>query len=170
MKERILTLRSEGKSYNEIKNILGCSKGTISYYCGDKQDEKAKLRQRANRANVKSKVNRKIEFFLRNSVNGFKREVKSREVNSLMSNDEAYQKIINNPFCYLTGRKIDLEDMKSYQLDHILPRSKGGSNELENLGLTCRDANQSKTDLTVEEYIALCAEVLEHSGYKVIKK
>lgn len=33
MKEDILKLRKEGKSYNEIKNILGCSKSTISYHC-----------------------------------------------------------------------------------------------------------------------------------------
>ena len=33
MKEKILKLREEGKSYNEIKKILGCSKGTISYHC-----------------------------------------------------------------------------------------------------------------------------------------
>lgn len=33
MKNEILKLRSEGKSYNEIKNILGCAKSTISYHC-----------------------------------------------------------------------------------------------------------------------------------------
>lgn len=33
MKENILKLRSEGKSYNEISKILGCSKGTIAYHC-----------------------------------------------------------------------------------------------------------------------------------------
>ena len=39
MKEQILNLRKEGKSYNEIKKILNCSKSTISYYCkGDRVD------------------------------------------------------------------------------------------------------------------------------------
>ena len=33
MKENIIRLRKDGKTYNEIKNILGCSKGTISYHC-----------------------------------------------------------------------------------------------------------------------------------------
>jgi len=32
-KEEILRLRKEGKSYNEIKSILGCTNGTISYHC-----------------------------------------------------------------------------------------------------------------------------------------
>ena len=33
MKDEILKLRKEGKSYNEIKEILKCSKATISYHC-----------------------------------------------------------------------------------------------------------------------------------------
>ena len=33
MKEGIIKLRKLGKSYNEIKNEIGCSKATISYHC-----------------------------------------------------------------------------------------------------------------------------------------
>jgi DNA-binding CsgD family transcriptional regulator len=33
LKEKILKLRSENKTYDEIKNLLGCSKATISYHC-----------------------------------------------------------------------------------------------------------------------------------------
>lgn len=33
LKENILKMRNDGKTYNEIKDILQCSKGTISYYC-----------------------------------------------------------------------------------------------------------------------------------------
>lgn len=40
MKEQILQLRQEGKTYTEIQKILNCSKGTISYHCGDGQKEK----------------------------------------------------------------------------------------------------------------------------------
>ena len=31
-KEDILRLRAEGKSYSEISDALGCSKGTVAYY------------------------------------------------------------------------------------------------------------------------------------------
>jgi len=44
MKEKILELRNEGKSYREIQKILGCSKSTISYHCGNGQKEKTKNR------------------------------------------------------------------------------------------------------------------------------
>jgi DNA-binding CsgD family transcriptional regulator len=33
LKDNILKLRLDGKSYKEIQQELGCSKGTISYYC-----------------------------------------------------------------------------------------------------------------------------------------
>ena len=52
-KEQILKLRSEGKTYNQIKEILGCSKSTIAYHVGDGQ--KQKTRDRSNR----SRTNRK---------------------------------------------------------------------------------------------------------------
>jgi DNA-binding CsgD family transcriptional regulator len=33
LKEEILALRKNGKNYNEICEILNCSKGTVSYHC-----------------------------------------------------------------------------------------------------------------------------------------
>jgi len=33
LKNKIIVLRVEGKTYNEIKEELGCSKATISYHC-----------------------------------------------------------------------------------------------------------------------------------------
>ena len=42
MKEQILQLREQGKTYDEIKEQLGCSKGTIAYHCGEGQKEKTK--------------------------------------------------------------------------------------------------------------------------------
>lgn len=47
--------------------------------------------------------------------------------------------------------------------------SKGGTNDLSNLGITIPIANYSKSDLTVEEYLELCKKVLEHYGYTVNK-
>jgi transposase len=40
-KDKIIQLRAEGKTYNEIQKILGCSKGTISYHVGEGQKEKS---------------------------------------------------------------------------------------------------------------------------------
>ena len=74
---------------------------------------------------------------------------------------------IKNVRCYLTGRKIDLGESGGYHLDHIMPRAKGGSLELENMGIACAEANQSKGDRTVKEHLDYCVEVLSHHGYLV---
>lgn len=83
--------------------------------------------------------------------------------------DDLLARLGDEPKCYLTGRPLDLSKSRSYELDHIIPRSKGGENSLENCGVACRDANQSKRDMLLEEYFQLCKEVLEHNGYKVTK-
>lgn len=49
MKVKILELREKGKTYNEIVAILGCSKGTVSYHCGNGQKAKAKSRNFINK-------------------------------------------------------------------------------------------------------------------------
>lgn len=59
---------------------------------------------------------------------------------------------------------------QTYSLDHRTPRSKGGANDLENCELACAEANTSKSDLTIEDYIQLCVEVARNNGYEVKKK
>ena len=50
MKEQILKLRAEGKTYLEIKEALNCSLSTISYYCNPVQKEKTQNRLRDKRS------------------------------------------------------------------------------------------------------------------------
>ena len=73
----------------------------------------------------------------------------------------------DNAYCYLTGEKLNLDRSDEYHFDHILPPRKDGTNDLFNLGVATRNANMSKNDMTVEEYLELCAKVLEHHGYSV---
>jgi len=173
MEKQILALRAEGKSYNEIAKILKCSKGIVSYYCGFGQKEKSKIRQRKNRTTVNGILTNKLDKFLR-KIYDFRRNGKNnREFLGLNINTiEDYKNYIStlNPVCYLTNRKINFLDSKSYSLDHIIPLSKGGMNDISNLGLTCRDANMAKTDMSLKEFIQLCKEVLLNNGYIVKKK
>ena len=60
MKEKILQLRSEGKTYDQIKKELGCSKGTIAYHCGEGQKEKNYNRTKKLRKTFKNKILRRI--------------------------------------------------------------------------------------------------------------
>lgn len=49
MKEKILALAAEGKSYRQIQAELGCSKGTIAYHLGAGQKEKTRTRTNRSR-------------------------------------------------------------------------------------------------------------------------
>lgn len=40
-----------------------------------------------------------------------------------------------------------------FEVDHIHPWSRGGSNDRENLTLACRSCNRSKRDMTLEEWL-----------------
>jgi len=59
-KDQILKLRAEGKTYREIKEITGASKGTISYHCGEGQKEKSLSRSTKARKKINS-IFRKIK-------------------------------------------------------------------------------------------------------------
>jgi hypothetical protein len=60
MKDQIIKLRLEGKSYSEIQKLIGCSKGTIAYHCGTGQ--KAKYAINRSRARRQFKVKLKLDF------------------------------------------------------------------------------------------------------------
>ena len=189
MKQDIFRLRSEGKSYRQIEKELGCSRSTISYHLGDGQKEKHHIRVNRLRTTGANIVKTKLLRFKSVNKEQTKKLNKRRETvkkalkdkhydfitrNSKMSQDgfsiqEAIDFIGDNPICYLTGDKIDLLESKKYNFDHKIPASRGGDNSLSNLGICTKEANMSKNDMTVDEYLELCKKVLEHNGYKVDK-
>jgi 5-methylcytosine-specific restriction endonuclease McrA len=67
--------------------------------------------------------------------------------------------------CGLTGQPMDIW---SASIDHIIPKSRGGSHELSNLRWTTKAANQAKGDLLDDEFVALCVQVAEHIGRLVM--
>lgn len=192
IKDEILKLRSQGKSYRDIQEILQCSKGTVAYHCGEGQKEKTKNRSKNLRTNdfVKYSIIKKISDFSRKSSRDIKNcnEYKSKIIqrisnkvsdfhrsnrnmkNSIKVNfttNDILDMYYKNPNCSLTGRPIKLEDTKSWELDHIVPASKGGSDGLDNCQITRKEANFAKGNLSMDEFIDLCKDVLIHHGYIV---
>ena len=55
-KEQILELREQGKSYKQIQEIVGCSRGTISYHCGVEQKLKSTERQKDRRKKIRDMI------------------------------------------------------------------------------------------------------------------
>lgn len=198
IKQKILELRSKGYSYNQIKNEIGCSKGTISFHCGNGQKEKTKIRSRKRRntnplvkkiekfceINKKIIINehmktisiisdKKLSIKLNNKIMSFSRDLNNIDKKMkgkcypMFTIKEFVEKIGDNPTCYLTGERIDLNNTRSYHLDHIVPRSKGGDNSLSNCQIACRTANLAKGDLLLEEFFELCEKVIKNKLSKI---
>jgi 5-methylcytosine-specific restriction endonuclease McrA len=180
-KEQILQLRQNGKGYNEIAKLVGCSKSLVCYYCAGQREA---FRERQRRHRKENVLLKKVDSFknspesnkhrLTSKVKDFQSRVggsndyEKRE--KTFSYSDVLEKFGEQTECYLTGAPIDLRQPRTYSFDHIIPKAKGGSNGFENLGIACREANHAKYDMMVEELLVLCERILRHHGYTVSKQ
>ncbi len=183
-KQQILSLRAMGYSYRQISENIPCSKSLIAYYLGDGQKEKTYARVRkckANRHPFAAKIStyccERNYNFGPNSSNGTykykqllrdKIKVFSKKDNKYMKPTFTVEDVIakfgENPVCYLTGLPIDIYKPRTYEFDHKIPRSRGGDNSIENLGICTKQSNRAKRDMTPDEFINLCKLVVEYKG------
>lgn len=189
LQEKIFALRLRGYSYKDIQKELGCSKSTISYNLNN--TTKTKAQQWKDENKTKDIIANKIWKFKTKKCNS-KEYIRLPKYYSMrvlhkiyrflqqdldtgrkLMNDFSVSKILDlieeNPYCYLSGRKILVDDTDKWSLDHIHPSSRGGDNTLENCGITTSEVNQAKNNLTVDEFIELCKDVLQYNGYSVTK-
>ena len=66
--------------------------------------------------------------------------------------------------CALTGRRLD----RTAQLDHKMPKARGGGDKIQNLQWLCPEANLAKRDLTDAEFAALCEDVMRWIGERIL--
>lgn len=182
--KEILELRSNGYSYNKIMKELGCSKSTVHYHCTNAKDRVVRKNLDRRKNNPDLAIMRKIYSFCVDTKEKKYEESKARKLydivnraiwrfsridgrsNRMFSPKDFFNKFTKTPKCALTGRDIDLLDTKSYELDHIVPRAHGGTNELDNCQILCRDANRAKNSMLQDDFIKLCREIVAHDDQK----
>ena len=54
----------------------------------------------------------------------------------------------HNRKCFYCGKSVS-----KFEVEHMTPKTRGGSNRIDNLTLSCHDCNQKKDTLTAEEFI-----------------
>lgn len=181
LQEKILNLRKNGKTYQEIVDELKCSKSLVCYYCGNSQRKKANIRQNKLRKTYHPYI-KKLNSFIKCKPGLSKRKISTNKAKTLIikklneftgySNmkitlEQLIAKFSEKPRCYLTGQEIDIYDTKTYEFDHKIPTSKNGPNTIDNLGICIRQANRCKQDLTPEEFIDICKKILSYNGYTI---
>ncbi len=62
--------------------------------------------------------------------------------------------------CALTGRRLD----RTAEIDHIIPKVRGGAHKIGNLRWVVKDANRAKRDLLDADFIALCRDIVRRAG------
>ena len=169
-KEICEKLKSEGYTYTQIAEKVGLSgKGAVAYYLTPGESKQAKSRLRKNRAND-SLYRRSFQWegfeSLKKSSNIFR--ARRGSVNRAELLHEYIKEKFDNK-CYISGHDLP-DDFREIELDHINPKSRGGSNDITNMGPTLRRSNAMKSDMTMEELLELCKDTLEYHGYKVTKK
>lgn len=66
--------------------------------------------------------------------------------------------------CALTGRRLTRNNA---HLDHILAKARGGTDEAENLRWLCTEANLARRELSDDEFITLCSDVMHWIGRRI---
>jgi len=183
LKVQIIELRNQDKTYDQIADLLDCSKSTVCYHLGIGQKEKYATRRISNRAK-QHPYGKKLEGFksrnhnptifnypnrcqtnklIYHKIRRFFRDRKTNQVNDVtFTVQDIINKFGENPVCYLTGTPINIYQPRTYQFDHIVPISRGGDNSIENLGICTKLANLAKTNMTHQEFIQLCKQVVDY--------
>lgn len=121
----------------------------------DKVKKHKRDSQRRNRdsANIRNKRNRERHpdiMRMRSRVGAMKRRVKVGDFTRAELMDLYHEQ---NERCAYCGISIYWHIPHDIHVDHIVPVTKGGTNELENLALTCADCNLSKHDLLLADWL-----------------
>lgn len=142
--------KSKNETITKLAKEYNVSYNTIKYHTKDNSKSISK--------GYYEKYKNNERMILVYKIRDFSKDESGSKMN--FSVDDLLAKVGNNPMCSLTGRIIDLKDSSSYQLDHIIPKTKNGDSSIDNCQVVCKEANIAKSNLTIEEFKKLCEDVV----------
>lgn len=185
-RNEILRLHNEGYNRQAIIDTLHCVPSSVDYYLSPNGPSRSLDRVNKFRNTIYGKLYIKVvQFNKYREYNKPQKEPKNRYIDkslfinkisyfnsgiAMVTAKEVYEKYGEETTCYLTGDHIDLTKPRTYQFDHLIPKSRGGDNSLDNLGICTKTANMAKGCMTPEEFVEFCKKVIAHAGYEVVKK
>ena len=135
MKNKIIKLRKEGKTYNEIVNVLGVNKSTISYHC-----KLAGLDGRIDGKGLDGKNIEEIKDFYKTHT-----MLETKKEFNLCSG--TIKKIVERK-----NKKLSEEERKAYNYEHVKSfRKKNKLRAVNNMGGKCQICGYDKC-LTALEF------------------
>lgn len=135
-----------------VTRDVGSTSGVL-----DESEALVLIRNDCSKFNFVGADHEHLSWLLRECISEAKRAISSGTVKRLLREGED-----NDVCCYICGRKLDYENkgtMESAEVEHIWPKSMGGSNAINNLAISCHKCNQYKGDLLGSEdfhYEHLC--------------
>ena len=144
-----MELREKGLTYKQIADLGVASKGTISYHCSETSNKNTKERSKEYRLTGKQKILNKIWYFLDSSERLTLADFLDR---------------FKDAECSLTGQRVNLLAPSTFNLDHRIPKARGGLGIVANMDITTPEANTAKGWLLYHELIYLARCMLHHNG------
>jgi len=182
-KLEILKLKKDGYDYKEIAKKVGCSVKTSRYWCDTKYRDKIIKRDKEYRKRNKEKISKIQSSYYRKSglhhalyrkVYNFHVDQTLYKTNKSVTLEKQGIELsftiddVKKLFkaqggrCALTNKKLVLKNTTEWQLDHMIPRTRGGDNSISNCQILSKEANAAKWNMTNSEFIKLCKKVIKH--------
>lgn len=127
-----------------IKVMKHSTRKTKGYYVLDTFTNRVLWKHMTNEELVQVKRDKTESVDIKRNSNGkIKRRTYSQDTRKLIYNNAG-------GCCELCGRKLLFEDMS---LDHVIPLSRGGIDNVENLSCVCYEDNQFKNNILPEDFM-----------------
>lgn len=144
--------RSRAKSANSMRKMRADPKWLDAHLVKRRRDWRAKWRKKEQAYHALYREQHPWEWRVRNLKRNISKEITVEWLRAVWARQDGK--------CALSGRPLDI---RTAEVDHILPISRGGTHDLRNLRLVVSEANYAKHGMTDEELLALCRDIIAQS-------